>query len=672
MAQETFLAAWKHLADLREPASLRPWLCGIARNLVHHSARTQGREPSHRAESLDAIDEPHSPEPWPAERAISREEAEILWRSLERIPETYRLPLVLFYREHQSVETVARNLEMTEEAVRQRMVRGRKLLQEEVMAFVEVALEKTGPGMAFTQGVVAALPLVVATAKTASAGIAAAKGGAGIKGLFSMAAMGGLASMVGAMAFSWKTAIDDTKSPRERRFMVRTAWFQMAFFVATMAVSCFWLPRLSHRSLAYGIVLAATLLAVVINGVWVMTTMVRRGIQIGMEEGTIYDAVGEPGPETDRKAFRKAVRGTIPFLIMLAGTCVLLPWKQHWDRCAVVVAINALVIFWFFRRTRRMLNFRTPPVPSQRVLRHPLISIAVIMFGTALLGGGLGYVLPFFLNPGAPRPGIHYGPWVRDVGGCLLVAVLAFVVFAMIFARKGGIMPGAASFFGKAFGPLLQGALGPSAIIDKTYGPLFQQLNLTSDQQKQLKDLILKKTMVGVKAGMSLMGSRKNAERRAALTLEMKQETENCGAQIRQLLGGENYPAFQQYEKTIPDRTLASQFNSKWAKTPKALNAEQTEQLVRALGEARAQYGWTTDLSRRNQANTNYPVMFGEDNIAAFTREEEQFDQSFLAQAGLILTPEQLAAFEQFQATQRRTQIAGMKMAAKLFAPKDS
>ena len=49
LAQETFLAAWKQLADLREPHKLRAWLCGIARNLINYSLRRQGREPSHAA-----------------------------------------------------------------------------------------------------------------------------------------------------------------------------------------------------------------------------------------------------------------------------------------------------------------------------------------------------------------------------------------------------------------------------------------------------------------------------------------------------------------------------------------------------------------------------------------------------------------------------------------------
>src|SRR5271170_3170283 len=164
LAQETFVAAWEKLSELREPEKLRAWLCGIARNLINNSLRKSGREPSHRAESLEEISESHSPEPWPAEQAISNEEAAILWRSLERIPEIYREPLVLFYREHQSVETVAQNLELTGDAVRQRLSRGRKLLHEQMLAFVEGALARTNPGQAFTLNVLAALSSVTTSA----------------------------------------------------------------------------------------------------------------------------------------------------------------------------------------------------------------------------------------------------------------------------------------------------------------------------------------------------------------------------------------------------------------------------------------------------------------------------------------------------------------------------
>src|SRR5688572_11072184 len=121
LAQETFVAAWKQLGSLREPAKLRSWLCGIARNLSHNLVRRNVREPVSQSASLDVVAEQAAPEPLPAEQAVTREEEELLWRAVERIPETYREPLILYYRERQSVESVARALELSEDATKQRL-----------------------------------------------------------------------------------------------------------------------------------------------------------------------------------------------------------------------------------------------------------------------------------------------------------------------------------------------------------------------------------------------------------------------------------------------------------------------------------------------------------------------------------------------------------------------
>jgi RNA polymerase sigma factor (sigma-70 family) len=189
LAQETFVTAWQKLADLREPAKLRAWLCGINRFLVSKEFRRLGREPIHAAESLEAVDEWTSPEPLPLDHVISDEEKAILWRAIQRIPEIYREPLVLYYREHQSIEAVAQSLDLTEDAVKQRLSRGRKLLQQSVLGFVEAALERTKPDKAFALGVLAALPLATTTVKAAAAGVAI-KGGSSVKAAASFAMLG--------------------------------------------------------------------------------------------------------------------------------------------------------------------------------------------------------------------------------------------------------------------------------------------------------------------------------------------------------------------------------------------------------------------------------------------------------------------------------------------------
>jgi RNA polymerase sigma factor (sigma-70 family) len=176
LARETFVAAWRHLPDLREPAKLRAWLCEIVRNRIHHFRRQQGREPTQAAEALDSAGSLVAPEPSPSTLAIQRDEETILWREMENIPELYREPLILFYRQNQSIANVAAALDLTEDAVKQRLSRGRKLLQEQVLAFVEGTLARTNPGPAFTSQVMAALPIAAGSAiKTAPLATAAAK-----------------------------------------------------------------------------------------------------------------------------------------------------------------------------------------------------------------------------------------------------------------------------------------------------------------------------------------------------------------------------------------------------------------------------------------------------------------------------------------------------------------
>ena len=266
LAQETFVTAWKQLAGLREREKLRAWLCGIARNLINNSLRKQGREPSHRAKSLEEISETHSPEPLPAEQAISNEEVAILWRSLEKIPEIYREPLVLFYREHQSIEAVAQNLELSEDAVKQRLSRGRKLLHEEILAFVEGALEKTNPGKFFTLSVLAALPALTISAKAATIGAAAAKGGAAAKTAGAMGLLGAILSPL--LAFTglyanYRMARDEAHSDEERG-QIKSA-FQNSLLItlaitATLAVPLFLACRnQDDASLFWGLLFSLTI-----------------------------------------------------------------------------------------------------------------------------------------------------------------------------------------------------------------------------------------------------------------------------------------------------------------------------------------------------------------------------------------------------------------------------
>lgn len=244
LAQETFITAWRKLSDLREPEKFKSWLFGIARNLINNSARKQSRNPLADAAPLDEELTVPAPVPNPAGHAISKEEEEILWRSLEHIPEAYREPLVLFYRQHQSIEQVAAALDLSEEAARQRLSRGRKLLQEQVAAFVEGALARTDPGQTFTLAVLAALPVTLtSSAKAAAVAVAAAKGGAAATGTTGAAVFGALIGpVVGLVAgyLGLRASLKSTRTPRERALMIRYGVGLMVAIVTLFIVCPFY------------------------------------------------------------------------------------------------------------------------------------------------------------------------------------------------------------------------------------------------------------------------------------------------------------------------------------------------------------------------------------------------------------------------------------------------
>ncbi|MHC4882615.1 MAG: sigma-70 family RNA polymerase sigma factor [Planctomycetota bacterium] len=177
LAQQAFINAWQNLAQLQDLDMFKAWLIAITRNVIRTFYRTQKRDIVNNAAPLDQVGDRPDSSPEPVETIISKEQEMIVQQSLERIPEMYREPMVLFYRQQQSTREVAEALDLTEETVRTRLMRGRKMLKEQVSKMVESTLAHTGPGKAFTTMVVASIAGLALTGTTATAGTAASSTG---------------------------------------------------------------------------------------------------------------------------------------------------------------------------------------------------------------------------------------------------------------------------------------------------------------------------------------------------------------------------------------------------------------------------------------------------------------------------------------------------------------
>jgi len=301
LAQETFVAAWKNLRQLRDPSKLKSWLCGIARNLSQEWLRRRRRTVSLPEASLDqteAINEALTP----AERIINKEEEAILWRSLEEIPEAYREPLILFYREQQSIAKVAEALDISEDAAKQRLSRGRKMLKEQVAAFVESALSASGPKKAFTIAVLAALPAAAPQFAAAGLAVTASKGSPAAKAVAGLFALGGavwgtlLGFLEGVIGFlvSYRQA----KSTPERQYIVKMSLWCLLYVLAYFGIV--FTASYVFRESIHSIIRAhsKTFMLLIITGLTIIYTvglvlLIKRWNvrlkQIQIEQGTYID-----------------------------------------------------------------------------------------------------------------------------------------------------------------------------------------------------------------------------------------------------------------------------------------------------------------------------------------------------------------------------------------------
>ncbi len=345
LAQETFLTAWLQLRTLRDPAKLRAWLCGVARNIIHADRRKQGREPSYQAAHLADTDELSAPEPAPLNQAITNEELALLWREIGQLPEMYRETLVLYYREHQSVALVAEGLELSEDAVMQRLSRGRKLLHERMLALVETALDRTNPGRNFALGVQASLPLLAvgsqAAGVTSAKGIAL-KGGGGLSAL-ALPVIG----MLAALGVSW-AAIRQAPNAAERRY---TRNWHVALWIS---IGTLILALRGVAGIAEHFDWSLRITAATHVGIWFSYLLVLTTLLVLLYR---HEAAGHQ----DTRGAAQGDRGGPNWPLMLAGTYIAstawiigLTWLMGDTLVAVFIAGGTVVLAtWNIRKVRK-------------------------------------------------------------------------------------------------------------------------------------------------------------------------------------------------------------------------------------------------------------------------------------------------------------------------------
>jgi len=131
LTQEIFLKAFRGLARYRGEAPARAWLAAIAHNAVKNQYRFLGRFRRVFTPAPDggAAAEPADPGDGPEEAAGGSERRTRVAEALGRLPEKFRMPLVLRDLDGWSYEEISASLGLPLGTVKSRIARARGLLK---------------------------------------------------------------------------------------------------------------------------------------------------------------------------------------------------------------------------------------------------------------------------------------------------------------------------------------------------------------------------------------------------------------------------------------------------------------------------------------------------------------------------------------------------------------
>lgn len=344
ISQEVFLAAWQRLDSLREPSRVGAWLAAITRNRARNELRRRGRDPLYRAEEVAG--EPGG-SPDAALVATQAERERVTWQALAQLPELYREPLILYYREGQQVRQVAQLLSITEDCARQRLSRGREMLKTQVAAVVEGVLSESRPGDAFAIAVLAAIPGPSLHSALGGGAVTAAgvKGGAAAKGAGLLAVLGFFAGpiigMTGGFFGMWR-AIRNSSTLLQRRYALRSsariyAFIQVFLGYQGLCGLLFWrdlMVMLMFSLAGWGIYLVALMVLIVVGNVRA------RFLEINDE----MLRTGGPLEESELSLRRLWRNFTVCMVLAMGGSALTVLWVVSLPGAGIVMGAAAAVL----------------------------------------------------------------------------------------------------------------------------------------------------------------------------------------------------------------------------------------------------------------------------------------------------------------------------------------
>lgn len=196
--------------------------------------------------------------------------------------------------------------------------------------------------------------------------------------------------------------------------------------------------------------------------------------------------------------------------------------------------------------------------------------------------------------------------------------------------------------------------------MDMIYGGLVKQLQLSPEQEKKFKEMLLAQQMENLsQAGAMFDG---DGTDRAKVAQDLAAKRAENEEQIKELLGEEKFAEYQDYNQTMGERMMLEQFARSTEISP-----EQNDQLLSIIREEKKNVQINLGNNGIDPSQDWQAVLASEDATQKMFAEQEEVNQRVLERAAQVLTADQLQKFAPVLKSQLEMQKAGMKMAQQMF-----
>lgn len=189
-------------------------------------------------------------------------------------------------------------------------------------------------------------------------------------------------------------------------------------------------------------------------------------------------------------------------------------------------------------------------------------------------------------------------------------------------------------------------AVQQKAALDSRYAALFKSLSLTPEQLDRLKNLLVDKSTAMADVMMAAREQGINPRQDREAFRQLVEETQaDIDAAIRSTLGETAFAQYQDYERTLPQRSVVEQLEQRLSYTSTPLTSEQSNQVLAILAASpsapSASGGPTVNLGGRGP-------------LGPFTaRGNADITEQALQQSAGVLAAPQIEALRQLQQEQQ-------------------